>query len=45
MRRPRSYAGRAVLAIEHWIPLGAREFAVLVLAAFAIIAVGTFAHW
>jgi hypothetical protein len=34
-----------MLAIEHWVPLGGREFAVLVLVVFAFTTIGMFARW
>lgn len=45
MRRSRTQAERTRIAIGRWVPLGGRQFAVIVLVAFGAVAVGLFTQW
>jgi hypothetical protein len=43
MRRTRTE--RTKIAIAQWAPLGGREFALIVLVAFGVLALGLFTQW
>ncbi len=45
MRRSRTQAERTRAAIGQWVPLGGRQFALIVLVAFGAVAVGLFTQW
>lgn len=45
MRKGRTQSERARTAIDQWMPLGGRQFALLVLVVFAAVAVGLFTQW
>lgn len=45
MRSRRTQTERTRVAIGQWMPLGGREFALILLVAFGALAVGLFTQW
>jgi hypothetical protein len=45
MRRRRSLTERTRIAVEQWFPFGSRGFALIVLLALAVLAIGMFSRW